>query len=125
VSLSPEEARAHAVIETLYREAGLAPPDEAALVGAANVAAPVVDRVAKLLVRQKRLVKIDTLLFHVDKAPGAVEGGRTRDESLGGVDVPAFKERYGIYAKSIAIPLLEYLDRERVTRRVGNSRVVL
>jgi hypothetical protein len=34
------------------------------------------------------------------------------------VDVAAFKERYGITRK-YAIPLLEYLDRERVTRRVG------
>jgi len=38
--------------------------------------------------------------------------------------VSAFKERYGITRK-FAIPLLEYLDRERVTRRVGDSRVVL
>jgi selenocysteine-specific elongation factor len=40
------------------------------------------------------------------------------------VDVFAFKERYGITRK-YAIPLLEYLDRERITRRVGESRVVL
>jgi selenocysteine-specific elongation factor len=40
------------------------------------------------------------------------------------LDVPAFKERYGVTRK-FAIPLLEYLDRERVTRRVGDSRVVL
>ena len=37
------------------------------------------------------------------------------------MDVAAFKERYGITRK-FAIPLLEYLDRERVTRRVGDSR---
>jgi selenocysteine-specific elongation factor len=40
------------------------------------------------------------------------------------VDVAAFKERYGI-SRKYAIPLLEYLDRERITRRVGDSRVVL
>jgi selenocysteine-specific elongation factor len=40
------------------------------------------------------------------------------------VDVSSFKERYGITRK-YAIPLLEYLDRERVTRRVGDSRIVL
>jgi len=123
VSLSPEEARAQEAIEQLYRRAGLAPPDEAAIVAAAQVPAPVADRVAKLLLRQKRLVKVDTLLFHADalaqlKADVREMKGRT------GVDVPAFKERYGITRK-YAIPLLEYLDRERVTRRVGNSRVVL
>jgi selenocysteine-specific elongation factor len=40
------------------------------------------------------------------------------------VDVAAFKTRYGI-SRKYAIPLLEYLDRERITRRVGDSRIVL
>ena len=43
---------------------------------------------------------------------------------LARVDVAAFKERYGLTRK-YAIPLLEYLDRERVTRRVGESRLIL
>jgi selenocysteine-specific elongation factor len=38
--------------------------------------------------------------------------------------VAAFKDRFGVTRK-FAIPLLEYLDRERVTRRVGDARVVL
>ncbi len=123
VSLSPEEARAQEAIEHLFREAGLAPPDEAAVVAAAKVPAPVVDRMAKLLVRQKRLVRIDTLLFHAD-ALARLKADVRGMKGQAGVDVPAFKERYGITRK-YAIPLLEYLDRERVTRRVGNSRVVL
>jgi selenocysteine-specific elongation factor len=123
VSLSAEEARAGEAIEQLFRDAGLAPPDEAAVVAAANVPAPVVERVAKLLVRQKRLVKIDTLLFHAD-ALAQLKADVRGMKGQAGVDVPAFKERYGITRK-FAIPLLEYLDRERVTRRVGNSRVVL
>jgi selenocysteine-specific elongation factor len=28
-------------------------------------------------------------------------------------------------SRKYAIPLLEYLDRERVTRRVGNERMIL
>ena len=40
------------------------------------------------------------------------------------IDVATFKERFGVTRK-FAIPLLEYLDRERVTRRVGDARVVL
>jgi len=40
------------------------------------------------------------------------------------LDVAMFKDRYGI-SRKYAIPLLEYLDRERVTRRVGDSRVVI
>ena len=123
VSLSPDDARAGEVIEQLFRDAGLAPPDEAAVVAAAKVPGPVVDRIAKFLVRQKRLVKIDTLLFHAD-ALARLKADVREMRGQAGVDVPSFKERYGITRK-YAIPLLEYLDRERVTRRVGNSRIVL
>ena len=40
------------------------------------------------------------------------------------LDVAAFKAQHGLTRKH-AIPLLEWLDRERVTRRVGETRVVL
>ncbi|HXM92311.1 MAG TPA: SelB C-terminal domain-containing protein, partial [Candidatus Dormibacteraeota bacterium] len=40
------------------------------------------------------------------------------------ISVPAFKDLNGITRK-YAIPLLEYLDRERVTRRMGDERVIL
>ena len=127
VSLSPEEVSAQTAIERVFRDGGLAPPDVSALPAAVHVDAAVADRVSKLLVRQKTLVKVDALLFHADallklkadvRELKAVHGPDVR------VDVSAFKERYGITRK-YAIPLLEYLDRERITRRVGGSRVVL
>jgi selenocysteine-specific elongation factor len=40
------------------------------------------------------------------------------------ISVPAFKELAGI-SRKYAIPLLEYIDRERVTRRAGDERVIL
>jgi selenocysteine-specific elongation factor len=107
----------------LFREAGLAPPDAAAVVAAANVPAAVADRVAALLLRQKTLVKLDTLLFHADALSQLKADVRGLNRNAR-VDVSAFKERYGITRK-FAIPLLEYLDRERVTRRVGDARIVL
>jgi selenocysteine-specific elongation factor len=51
-----------------------------------------------------------------------------RSLGLGGqpatIDVATFKDRFGI-SRKFAIPLLEYLDRERVTRRVGDRRQVI
>jgi selenocysteine-specific elongation factor len=38
--------------------------------------------------------------------------------------VAFFKDLAGVTRK-YAIPLLEWLDRERVTRRVGNERLIL
>jgi len=123
VSLSAEESQARDAIERLFKEAGLAPPDPTAVHAAAHVPAAVVDRIAALLVRQKRLVKLDTLFFHADALAGLKADVRGM-KGHARVDVSAFKERYGITRK-YAIPLLEYLDRERVTRRVGDSRIVL
>jgi selenocysteine-specific elongation factor len=123
VSLSAEESQARDAIERIFKDAGLAPPDSATVQSTAHVSAAVMDRMAALLVRQKTLVKLDTLLFHADALSGLKADVRGL-QSHARVDVAAFKERYGITRK-YAIPLLEYLDRERVTRRVGDSRVVL
>ncbi len=40
------------------------------------------------------------------------------------IDVPAFKDLAGI-SRKYAIPLLEYFDREKVTRRAGDKRLIL
>ena len=87
-----------------------------------------VEKMTALLLRQKVLARLDTLVFHVEtldqlKADiqalkSAAPGGRAT------VDVATFKDRYGVTRK-FAIPLLEWLDRERVTRRMGDTRVVL
>jgi selenocysteine-specific elongation factor len=40
------------------------------------------------------------------------------------MDVATFKELTGV-SRKYAIPLLEYLDRERVTKRMGDAREIL
>jgi selenocysteine-specific elongation factor len=124
VSLSPEEARAQDALERAFREASFHPPDIAAAAAAARITPAVADRVAKLLVRQKTLVRVDTLLFHAATLERLKEDVRAMKGSAATVDVAAFKERYGL-SRKFAIPLLEWLDRERVTRRVGDARVIL
>lgn len=126
VELSAEEQRARDAIVRSFSEAGLKPPAPAELVGTLGLPLPLADRMFKLLQRQRVLVKIDDLLFHADALErlkqdlASLKGGATPAR----VDVGSFKEKYGI-SRKFAIPLLEYLDRERVTRRVGDARVVL
>jgi selenocysteine-specific elongation factor len=125
-TLTSEETNAQASLERIFREAGLAPPDLTAAAAGANVMLAVADRICGLLLRRAVLVKLDTLLFHSDalaqlKREVIASKG---DAGAPGVDVAGFKARYGITRK-YAIPLLEWLDRERVTRRVGNARVIL
>ncbi len=125
VSLDSDEANARDRLEAAVREAGLKPPDTGELPARLQLSPALVTRVLGLLVRQKVLVKLDTLYFHQDalqRLKGeivALKAGGTAT-----VDVAAFKERYGV-SRKYAIPLLEYLDRERVTRRSGDVRLVL
>jgi len=127
VELSPEETRARAAIEQAFRQAGLKPPDAGTIAAEAGVSAAVADRVLKLLQRQKVLVRLDTLLFHdeaLKRLKAEVAALKTAAGTGARIDVATFKERFGVTRK-FAIPLLEYLDRERLTRRVGDSRVIL
>ena len=124
LELSPEESRVHDALERVYLDASLTPPDLNAAAAAVGTEVPVAERIVSLMVRTRRLVRLDTILFHpatLERLKGEVRELKGSDAR---VDVASFKERYGITRK-YAIPLLEYLDRERVTRRVGQSRIVL
>jgi selenocysteine-specific elongation factor len=128
LELSPEEARARELIASAYQQAGLKPPDAATLASEGRMSPALVEKMTALLLRQKVLARLDTLIFHVgtlttlkaeiQELKASAPGGRAT------VDVATFKDRYGVTRK-FAIPLLEWLDRERVTRRMGDTRVVL
>jgi selenocysteine-specific elongation factor len=125
VSLTAEESRAQDALVRVFKGAGLAPPDLAAAAQQAGVSAPLATRMSSLMMRQKVLVKLDTLLFHADALESLKRDVAAMKSQPGArVDVAGFKERYGI-SRKYAIPLLEWLDRERVTRRVGDARVIL
>ncbi len=116
-----------AAVEEAYRGAGLTPPDLATLAARAGVAVGVAETATAYLLRQKMLVKLDTLVLHRDALEGLKRDVAAMKAAAPGVvklDVAMFKDRYGVTRK-FAIPLLEYLDRERVTRRVGDARVLL
>ena len=110
----------------VLRAAALAPPDPGALAQRIGVSVDVVNRIATLLVRRSVLVRAGDLLFH----ESALTQLKAEIQSLKqngvaeSIDVGSFKDRYNITRK-YAIPLLEYLDRERVTRRVGETRKIL
>jgi len=92
---------------------------------AAKVAPTQAERLSGLLVRRGRLVRIAGILFHAEaldrlkrEVVAMKAGGQTT------VDIGTFKDRYGV-SRKYAIPLLEYLDRERVTRRTLAGRLIL
>jgi selenocysteine-specific elongation factor len=126
IALSPEESRVCDAIDRALRSSFLRPPDNARLAELAATTPAAVDKLLQLLVRQKVVVRLDGMPFHseaLDRLKREIRGLKEGTASQA-ISVATFKDRYGLSRKH-AIPLLEYLDRERVTRRVGDSRVLL
>lgn len=110
-------------IEGRFREAGLDPPEAEDVLRAEG--GEKAGRILDLLQADGRLVRIrDGRWFHADAIEDLVRKLRGFARTSRTIDVAAFKDLAGVTRKN-AIPLLEHLDAERVTRRVGNAREIL
>jgi selenocysteine-specific elongation factor len=123
VVLKEDEEQARAAIEGAFESAGLAVPTVAEVLAKSGVEPGRARNILQILVREKRLVRIgDDLMFHAVAIASLRELLAARKGER--FQVGAFKEWTGV-SRKYAIPLLEYLDREHVTRREGDERVVL
>jgi selenocysteine-specific elongation factor len=126
ISLAPEEAQAKDLIEQQFKLAGLSVPSFDAVLEKLPVESRRAQSILQILLREKVLVKVaDGLVYH-QSAIGRLRELLAEYRTLHGarLPIPAFKELTGVTRK-YAIPLLEYLDREHVTRRVGDERVII
>jgi len=126
ITLTPEEERAKEQIEQAFAKAGLAVPSVKEVLTQLAIENRRAEKILQILLREKVLVRVSPeLIFHRDalgRLPSLLQNyKKSRGERIG---VPAFKELTGITRK-YAIPLLEYLDRQRLTRRTGDERVIL
>ena len=126
ISLLPEEAKAKGEIEKAFADAGLAVPSVKEVLTRLSVEAKRAEKLLQILLREKNLVRVSLeLIFHRDALAHLKERLATYKKAKGErISVPGFKDLTGI-SRKYAIPLLEYLDRERVTRRAGDERVIL
>jgi selenocysteine-specific elongation factor len=126
IALQPEEARAKGEIEKAFAQAGLAVPFVKEVLAKLSVEAKRAEKLLQILLREKNLVRVSPeLIFHQDALAHLKEQLAMYKKAKGErISVPLFKDLTGITRK-YAIPLLEYLDRERVTRRSGDERVIL
>ena len=126
IAMQPEEARAKEQIEQAFLSAGLAVPALKEVLAKLSVEAKRAEKLLQILLREKNLVRVSAeLIFHRDALAQLREKLAAYKRAKGErITVPAFKDLTGITRK-YAIPLLEYLDRERVTRRAGDERVIL
>ncbi len=126
ITLTLEEERAKQQIEQTLAKAGLAAPLAKEVFAQLAIDKARAEKLLQILLRERVLVRVSPeLIFHaaaLERLPALLRNyKKAKGERIG---VPAFKELTGITRKH-AIPLLEYLDRQRFTRRAGDERVIL
>jgi selenocysteine-specific elongation factor len=125
IQLSPHEEALRVMIAAFYRQSGCQPPPVSELPAALGQDAAEVRKVYFWMLKQKMLVRVsDELTWHrltIDEIKNKIRSTFKSGDKFGVAD---FKDLFGMTRKH-AIPLLEYLDRERVTRRQGNDRILL
>ena len=122
--LTDAEQAAHDRLAAMIADAGLQPPLVTELGHALRLDRRVLDDLLRLL-REAGATRAVTPELHVSVA--ALDALETRVRELLADDAPApptrFKEVFALSRKYL-IPLLEYLDREGVTRRTPEGRVL-
>ncbi len=129
IALAPEEQAAKDHLAAIYLQAKLQPISlEDALKHAApsfGIDAARAQRFAQMLINSGELVRVGELVFHrqsLDELRATLQQYKLAHGAQ--IDVGIFKDLTGV-SRKYAIPLLEYLDRQRVTRRAGDTREIL
>ena len=130
VIMKDDEAESKKIIEHAFQSSGLKVPLLKDVLAGVRIDISRAQKIMTLLLRDKVLIKIsDDLVFHhtaladLRQKIAALKSSAPK-ATITKIDVARFKELLGVTRK-YAIPLLEYLDRERVTRRVGDERIIL
>ena len=125
VVMKDDEAESKKTIEDAFAKAGLKVPALHEVIASLKVDRIRAQKIVTLLLRDKLLVKVsDELVFHgsaLVELRRLIAVQKTKSPKM---DVATFKELTGV-SRKYAIPLLEYLDRERVTKRMGDAREIL
>src|SRR5580765_1441023 len=125
VELKDEEAKAKQQIERAFAVAGLKVPLMKEVLDKLPVDKARAQKLVTLLLRDRVLVKLaDDLVFHQSALENLRQLMAAQKAKAPKIDVATFKDLLGVTRK-YAIPLLEYLDQQRITRRVGDERVIL
>lgn len=125
VELKDEEAKAKMQIERAFAAAGLKVPLMKDVLDKLPIDKARAQKLVTLLLRDRVLIKLaDDLVFHHSALEGLRQLIVAQKAKTPKIDVPTFKDLIGVTRK-YAIPLLEYLDQQRVTRRVGDERIII
>jgi len=123
VVLKIDEEQARTAIGNAFETAGLTAPAVQEVLKSSGIETARARTILQILLREGKLVKISDELVLPATALAKLrsELASKRGQKFG---VPEFKDWTAV-SRKYAIPLLEYLDREHVTRREGDQRVIL
>jgi len=124
VRLTPAQQAGVDRLDAEFRNAGVAPPTLDEALAATGQAGPGAQALVQLLLDTRRLVRIkEGLYFHTEPLQAAVERVRGFLQAHQAITPQDIKDLLGI-SRKYAIPLLEWLDAQRLTVRVGDKRVL-
>jgi selenocysteine-specific elongation factor len=125
VQLTAEGQQVRERIETLFLKAGYQPPLFSDLQNSVASDPEEARRIFFWMIKEKILVKLtEDFVYHRTTLEAIKRQIKERFAPGVKFGVAEFKELFDLTRKH-AIPLLEYLDRERFTRRIGNDRILL
>ena len=122
VSLASDQSGLRALMESAYVGAGLMPPTTKAFLEENGLAAKDVAQMYRLLMEEGVLIKVSEEFYYaktaMDDIIGRVRGFFESNQEMGPQD---FRDLTDLTRK-FAIPVLEYLDKEKITMRIGDKR---
>ena len=122
VRLREDEQGMAGRIRALLAQTPMTPPDVKQIERDLGVAAAKLVEVLRVLERERAIVRVSPDLYFLRDSIDTVKADLQRHLSERSEITPAtFRDLFGTTRK-YAIPLLEYLDREGITIRVGDSR---
>jgi selenocysteine-specific elongation factor len=125
IELSPEDEKIKNELEKLFIQGALAPPETEDAFKKCKGERKKVETIFNLLIDQGVLIKISSsYIIHstvLEELKTKLKDFAAKKEKI---NVSEFKELTNTTRK-YAIPLLEYLDRQKITRRSGDERVIL
>ena len=125
LALTDEDAAAKQALETAFKAAGLQAGTLEATAANAGIKIDRARKLYNLLAAERRVQRIGDFVFHVEAIEDLKSRVRAQKLISPKIDIAVFKEITGGLTRKYAIPLLEFLDHERITRRVGNEREIL
>ena len=125
VKVDEEAARMTEVMETIYRQAGYAPPTTDEVLGQMGKDQKKAQQVHAALVGSGTLVRMDAqMCFHREAYDEAVRQIVEQCRAQGQITLAEVRDLLGT-SRKYAMAILDTLDREKVTKKVGDVRVLV